>query len=151
MNIFAISPDVDACARFLDDKRLIKMILETAQLLSNAIRVIDPETPDLYRATHQNHPCSLWVSADPKNLSWTIRLFFAYAGEYTRRFGKTHLSEEKLGDIFRYHFDDQPDPDNWVNCTEFKHIQDVHEAYKQALWAKWKNDVREPKWTGVAK
>lgn len=150
MNIFAVSDNPDCCAYVLDDRRLVKMTLETAQLLCNAIRQIDPDTPELYKATHKNHPCSLWVQADRKNFSWTIRLFFSYAAEYTRRFGKVHACEQKFGDLFRYHFDEQDLPSSWCNVTPYKDFESVHSAYVVYLNDKWDFDEeagRSPKWS----
>ena len=87
MNIFYLDNDPMTCAQMHNDKHVIKMILETCQLLSTAHRIIDGvETmaksktgrnvkrwiiPDkythgkvklndvLYSATHVNHP-SAW-------------------------------------------------------------------------------------------
>ena len=41
MNIFYLSTNTDECARYHCDKHVVKMILETAQMLSTAHRVLD--------------------------------------------------------------------------------------------------------------
>lgn len=63
MNIFVtdISPIVSAQA--LDDKRVVKMILESAQLLSSAIFINSQSIyNDIYKPTHLKHPCTIWTS-----------------------------------------------------------------------------------------
>ena len=63
MNIFASHPDALKCAQYLDDKRVVKMVLETAQMLSTAIQLdSDYDYKDLvYKPTYANHPCNVWV------------------------------------------------------------------------------------------
>jgi len=62
MNLFVPSPEIRPSVEALDDKRVVKMVLETAQLLSTAIRILDPETTlPIYKMTHKNHPVSVWV------------------------------------------------------------------------------------------
>ena len=60
MNIFVPYPDSMKCAEALDDLRLNKMILETAQLLSTAAR-FHGYVGNVYGSTHINHPCSVWA------------------------------------------------------------------------------------------
>ena len=70
MNIFYIDKDPIKAAQMACDKHVVKMILETAQLLCTAHRVIDGvdlqmnsllEETTMYRATHINHPSTKWV------------------------------------------------------------------------------------------
>ena len=118
MNIFAIEKSPVDCAKSMVDKHVVKMILETAQLLSTAHRVIDGqmieynkmvagslpprwrktkkwELPDarenvLYSATHINHPSSIWCRASNNNYNWLYVHFLALLDEYTYRYGKVH-------------------------------------------------------------
>ena len=62
MNIFITSFDSKEAASHLDDLRLNKMILETAQLLSSAYRHLFGDNELLYKDTHFNHPCAIWAS-----------------------------------------------------------------------------------------
>lgn len=98
MNIFYLDEDPDLCARYHCDKHLVKMILETAQLLCNVFHYTDPEQADEipYKATHLNHPCSKWVRENTANYSWTIRLGLALCKEYTHRYDKKHKSEDVI-------------------------------------------------------
>ncbi len=121
MNIFYLDENPQKAAEMLIDKHVVKMVLETAQLLSTAHRVLDGEhgykmsannrrlqtwtmsDPEvdakLYKATHFNHPCSIWARESLENYDWLYEYFEALSKEYTKRFGKTHLSWAKLGDI----------------------------------------------------
>jgi hypothetical protein len=114
MNIFYIDYDPVACAEQMVDKHVVKMILETAQLLSTAHRVIDGEEyegksasgrkakrwslPDnrelvLYQATHVNHPSAVWCRYSNNNYNWLFCHFEALLKEYTYRYGKRHKVE----------------------------------------------------------
>ena len=113
MNRFVLDEDPVAAAQMHCDKHVVKMILEEAQMLSTAHRVIDhfailTHRPDgkrsrtewvlrdnaldglLYRSTHVNHPCSAWVRASSANYDWARRLLRALSDEYTYRYGREH-------------------------------------------------------------
>lgn len=151
MNIFVTNPCPKESAKALDDKRVIKMILETAQMLSTVVRLEDEEYADqkgLYKKTHMGHPCVRWASENRGNYSWLIEHMKALMDEYTARFGKQHKSGSLLEAICGF-TDRMPDGQAtpFVNCTDFKHVDDVHDAYRQALSSKWKNDKIQPRWT----
>lgn len=101
MNIFRLSDDPTEAARMQCDKHVVKMPLETAQMLSTAHRLIDTVSDDsvLYKPTHKNHPSSVWVRENISNYIWTFCHFIALCDEYTHRYGKVHLSYTKLVDI----------------------------------------------------
>lgn len=95
MNIFFLSNDPTEAAQYHGDKHNIKMILEQAQLLSTAHRVLDGDAAvdtSLYKSTHKNHPCAIWVRESASNYTWTYNLFAALCEEYTFRYGKQHKS-----------------------------------------------------------
>jgi hypothetical protein len=93
------------------DRHVVKMILESAQLLSTAHRVLDgvaiiggklggrkktewvlddARQDVLYKATHMNHPSAIWARKSVENYNWLVEHFFALGEEYTYRYGKTH-------------------------------------------------------------
>ena len=111
MNIFYVSPDPVQAAQWMVDKHVVKMILESAQLLSTAHRVLDgrevvgksktgrnakrwilDDARDtvLYQATHINHPSAVWARKSIENYNWLAEHLFALGEEYTYRYGKTH-------------------------------------------------------------
>lgn len=95
MNIFVLDKNPVLAARYHVDKHVVKMVLETAQLLSNAHRIWDGNT-EVYKPTHINHPCSKWVAENRNNYLWTYQLFAALSSEYTFRYDKTHKSYSDL-------------------------------------------------------
>ena len=158
MNIFITSFNSKEAAAHLDDLRLNKMILETAQLLSTAYRHLFGENELLYKNTHLNHPCSVWARKNIDNYSWLVQYFDDLAKEkiqrdtYLKKEIKPHKSWSKLFELFaskktnnykskisRDFFD--------FNCTDFKDEKDVRIAYQKQMVKKWKNDLKPPKWT----
>ena len=68
MNIFFFTKNQKLNARLLDDKRLVKMVLETTQLLSNGLHLNNQKSP--YKPTHLKHPCSIWSAKSKTNWQW---------------------------------------------------------------------------------
>ena len=114
MNIFYLDKDPIICAEMHVDKHCVKMILEYAQLLSTAHRVLDGTILDgysktgrkqkryvlsddrdstLYIATHINHPSAIWVRHSAMNYYWLYTLLSALCKEYTYRYGRVHKCE----------------------------------------------------------
>ena len=104
MNIFVLSEKTYEAAAQHCDKHVVKMVLEYAQLLSTAHRVLDGTDnvlPDprkeelLYRATHVNHPCSKWVRESAENYAWTWELLRSLCDEYYFRYGQHKTTDQK--------------------------------------------------------
>ena len=67
------------------------MILEYAQILSTAHRVLDNNNNEgLYKATHINHPSTIWARTTSENYKWLYDLFLSLLDEYTFRYNKFH-------------------------------------------------------------
>lgn len=103
MNIFYLSHDVEECVKYHVDRHVVKMILEYAQLLSTAHKVLDgikvnkgyvlgdySMDSNIYKATHINHPSSIWVRESKENYLWLHRLWVSLMEEYTYRYEKIH-------------------------------------------------------------
>lgn len=90
MNIFVLDQDPSKAAAAQCDKHVIKMVLETAQLLCAAYE--PGKAP--YRRTHYNHPCAVWTRASHDNFQWLVEHGNALADEYFFRYGKKHKSHE---------------------------------------------------------
>jgi Pyrimidine dimer DNA glycosylase len=151
MNIFVVDPDTKICAEALDDLRLNKMIIETAQLLSTAVRS-HGSTSQVYNITHLNHPCAIWARHSRENYSWLLDYMEQLVAERVRRTGRSHKSANLIPLLkSEAHLIPSGQFTMWPNCTAFKHIEDVHEAYKTALIDKWLKDKRPPKWTKANK
>jgi hypothetical protein len=88
MNIFYLHSDPVLAAQMQVDKHVVKMTLETAQLLCSAFD--KGQAP--YRRTHYNHPCAKWVRQSKQNYLWLVKHGLALAEEYSYRYGKEHKS-----------------------------------------------------------
>ena len=92
MNIFVLDLDPNLSAKYHCDKHVVKMILETAQLLSTVAYKQGWWREGMYKPTHKNHPCTLWAESSTVNLFWLIRLGLALCDEYQHRYGRIHKS-----------------------------------------------------------
>jgi len=122
MNIFYIDHDPVQAAQWMVDKHVVKMILESAQLLSTAHRVLDgvqtngksktgrnvkrfvlPDARDsvLYSATHINHPSAIWCRKSVENYSWLVDHMFALMAEYTYRYEREHKCYGELSSMLQ--------------------------------------------------
>jgi hypothetical protein len=93
MNIFRLSNDPKEAAIMQHDRHIIKMILESAQMLSTACRVNGRYHPNIYNKTHQNHPCTLWVTRSNLAFQWLVDHGMALCDEMEYRFGTIHKSK----------------------------------------------------------
>jgi len=102
MNIFFLHMDPNICAKMHCDKHVIKMILETCQLLCSAWHITDPEhkiyNPP-YKLSHKNHPSSVWVRESKSNYGWLCNLGIELCKEYTYRYGKVHKSQQYIENL----------------------------------------------------
>jgi hypothetical protein len=99
MNIFYLDKDPDKAATMMYNKHVVKMILESAQLLCTAHHVLDGDDADVpYKPTHKNHPSAIWVRESADNYAWLYFHMLALGEEYTKRYGKKHLTITKCED-----------------------------------------------------
>jgi len=118
VNLFYLDTRPERCATLHCDKHVVKMIIEYAQLMSTAHRMLDGiEYQDktklgrkirrwkhpnnnmdgvLYKASHINHPTAVWARGSYGNYRYLYDLFCALCDEYTYRYGKVHMTDSKL-------------------------------------------------------
>jgi hypothetical protein len=96
MNIFVLDRDPVIAAQMQCDKHVVKMSLESAQMLCTVHRKFGGTTPELYKATHSNHPCTLWAGLSVSNYNWLYQHFIALCDEYTFRYGKVCMVDTKF-------------------------------------------------------
>jgi len=117
VNIFYVDEDPAIAAQCLVDKHVVKMILESAQLLSTAHRYLDgieiegksktgrkarrwilPDAREnvMYQATHINHPSAVWCRTSVQNYDWLVDHMYALMREYTNRYNKMHKCQGEL-------------------------------------------------------
>ena len=87
MNIFVLDRDIVKCAIYHADKHVVKMVLESTQMLCSVLWLHGIEAP--YKKTHAKHPCTLWSGESLSNWKWLRRLALALNNEYRYRFRKT--------------------------------------------------------------
>ena len=158
MNIFYFNEDPVIAAKSQPDKMLVKMPLETAQMLCTAHRLLDgdeyADSVGLYKKAYMNHPCTIWARKCSGNYYWLYKHFIALGNEYTYRYKRNHASVEKLSDalyvmpknITRALMTDvaQCMPDEYKN-------EDPTLAYRaycinEKHYAKWEKGRNKPSW-----
>jgi hypothetical protein len=120
MNVFYLDPDPAICARYHNDRHVVKMIVEYAQILSTAQRVLDGvctiekrekngkvrrikrwNTGDsrdnvLYLATHVQHPSAIWARWSKETYMHLVAMLECLLNEYTLRYGRVHKTQSLL-------------------------------------------------------
>jgi hypothetical protein len=127
MNIFYLDLDPKTCAEMHISKHVVKMIIEYAQIMSTAHRVLDGvldidkryvhgslparyrsvkvwHLPDerqsvLYKATHMNHPSGIWCRESDENYNWLYAMWYHLLQEYTYRYGKVHATSKLIDEL----------------------------------------------------
>ena len=91
MNIFVLNKDPLYCAIMHCDKHVVKMILESAQMICTTHHLCPNTNEDYvipYKMTHKNHPCNKWVRDSIENYKWLVRLTASLNSEYRFRYNK---------------------------------------------------------------
>jgi hypothetical protein len=152
MNIFVLDLDPRKCATYHSNSHVVKMILETAQLLCGVHHMTGSDAP--YKLSHKNHPCAIWARECMENYVWLCDLGIELCKEYTYRYGKRHKSQ----DIIEWCMINLPNIEEKGVLTPFKlampdecKVGDPVESYREYYnvfkkdFAKWKNRDT-PKW-----
>lgn len=166
MNIHLFTPDPVDNARYLDDARARKMILENLQMMSAALHrhgigdqfkpLTNSGTP--YRVSHERHPSTLWVGDSRSNLLWLCDYTEALYVRYKRSGGKAYMSVpfnlQRVREGALKLSDEGLTP--FVNCArskelgiDFTGVDDIHEAYFGYINARWDNDTIKLTWSGI--
>ena len=158
MNIFYFYDSPMKSAQAQPDKMLVKMPLESAQMLCTAHRALDgDEYADLcgmYKVAHLNHPCSKWVRESSDNYIWLYKHFLALGMEYKFRYGRNHASITKLGRALFATPDNIPlgkrTPVAQAMPEEYKNENPIV-AYRnycinEKHYAKWERNRSKPDW-----
>jgi len=95
LNIFYLHEDPRKAAEYQYNKHVVKMILESAQMLCTAHHHFDNGDNVPYKKAHYNHPSTIWVRENSLHYDWLYEHFVALQGEYYKRYNKTHLSYTK--------------------------------------------------------
>ena len=95
MNIFYLHRDPKKAARYQYNKHVVKMILESAQMLCTAHHHYDEDTDVPYKKAHYNHPSTKWVRQSDEHYDWLYNHMLELGNEYTKRYSREHLSITK--------------------------------------------------------
>ena len=159
MNIFFLDKTPEKSAQYLCDKHIPKMLLESCQMLSTAVRrhlLYDDELPYIYKSAYPNHPMTKWVGDTRNNFRWAIDNAVSINDEYTKRFGKLHKSSLVLNKIWfenyidlmpREKFTTPPQcmPDEYRDkdyVTAYRRYYNTDKKY----FAKWEKGRGCPEW-----
>jgi hypothetical protein len=104
MNIFVLHHAAPIAASYHCDVHVVKMTLETAQILATVHHLHGNSDAVKYKPTHQNHPCVQWAAASLTNYRWLQLLGESLARQYNSRFGKEHACAQ----LFRGELSDAP-------------------------------------------
>ena len=129
MNIFVTAPCPIQSARNLPDKHIVKMPLETCQMLSiiysdwyYGVGKLYKSDGTPYRTAHgafRKHPCTMWAAANQYNLAWLIRHGYALCDEYNQRYGKVHTCLDVISQAER------------IFHRSFSHINTLYHASRK--------------------
>ena len=157
MNIFVLDLDPVIAAKSQNDKHCVKMVLETAQLLSSTIHILNPNSSikdKIYKPTHKNHPATIWTRESLGNFNWLIKHGLALSDTYQARYNKIHKSREI---ILRC----QAHTPNFTKIEKTPHVycgpecyrtQDIVQSYRnyyigdKAKFSTWKLPHEPPSW-----
>jgi len=150
MNIFILDENPGVAASMACDKHVVKMIIETAQMMCTVVTSYGHDTP--YRPTHTKHPCTLWVGQSRDNWNWLVEYGMSLCGEYTARYGRTHKSQSVIEWCAMKHIDlpaipqtpfIQAMPPQYRDSNPVTAYRNYYHGEK-SKFAKWKNGA--PKW-----
>lgn len=96
MNIFVLDTDPELCAQYHCDKHVVKMILESAQLMCTTTNIVN-NIQTKYKSTHINHPCTIWTRSSLSNWLWLGSLSYYLNREFKYRF--EHVGNHRSFDV----------------------------------------------------
>ena len=127
MNIFVLDKDIVKSAKAHCNPHVVKMPLETAQLLCTARHELGESADTIpYRKTHVNHPCSIWARESLYNYVWLCRLGSELCKEYTHRYGRVHKCQAVIDNCFL----NIPEISRFKTIYKTKHPQAMPDEYK---------------------
>ena len=148
MNIFVTNPSAVKSAQVLPDKHIVKMPLETCQMLSivasdkwghgfGSLPKLDGTAYKTDKGAFRNHPCTIWAQ---DNWTWLIVHGLALCFEYTLRYGKIHSCQSTIEHAVKIFPPQDTDPTHFVFAgpDQWKHDKSItiFDAYKQYIASK---------------
>lgn len=153
MNIFILDTDPVIAAQYQCDKHVVKMVLESAQLLCG---LYADYTDAPYKRTHYNHPCAIWARASKENYLWLLDHAYGLVDEYAYRYKRQHKCEQVIDycnthqailsfpQVERTPFA-QAMPDIYKNTDPVIAYRNYYMGAKKDI-AKWNKNREKPVW-----
>ena len=158
MNIFFLDETPEKSAKFLCDKHVPKMLLESAQMLSTAVQKYTDRIEELYKPAYPNHPMTKWVGFNRDCFRWALENAMSISQEYCKRFKKLHKSSKIINTIYDNNYiNDIPDgffkeppqcmPDQYKLRSDLyvKAYRKYYQGEKE-YFAKWEKGRQQPEW-----
>ena len=125
-------------AKYHCDAHVRKMVVEYSQLLSTAWHILKPDSgKELYKPTHVNHPCSVWVRSNPANYDWLYVCLFWLHREYLFNYNNHNASYRLIGSLKENPFDsykpsiDKDFSEPPLAMPDYCKIGDAVESYRE--------------------
>ena len=162
MNIFFLDETPSLSAEYLCDKHIPKMLLESAQMLSTAVRKYEEETNStplaepIYKSAYPKHPMTIWVGTTKDNFNWALENALWINNEYEYRFKKKHKSFKVIQNIIDFELDahipegkittpPQCMPDEYKDKDYVTAYRKYYQGAKK-YFAKWEKGRQQPEW-----
>lgn len=153
MNIFVCDLHPVQAAQHLADRHVVKMVLETAQVLATVAQLKEITWKDQYKITHKHHPVVKGCMTDEDYLRWTACHGLALLSEYRYRYSREHKAqphiEKALSTLCASGlWAAEPSP-HWPKAVldQYKDVEDVVQAYRLHLADKYIRWESKAKWT----
>lgn len=156
MNLFILSKNPHKAAIFLCDQHIVKMITETAQILSTAIRLQGVNDDKLYQQVRMNKYISEWAASNRQRFIWTLEHLRSLVSEYIYRYEKSQnfAKARSLIPIFGSYISIFPKGklEPFVKSTKGMYLDlPIVSCYRQYYiadkkFAKWNHKRKPPKW-----
>jgi len=159
MNIFVLDECPVISAQMQCDKHIVKMPLETAQMLCSVWHRYGEGDKVPYKEAHKKHPCTLWAGDSLLNYDWLWKHGMELCFEYTRRYNKIHKCQQVIMDLevyqcpFAFPIRDYGTPHPQCMPDEYKcAFDDPVQAYRKYYIndkkdiAKWEKSRVAPDW-----
>jgi len=132
MNIFRLDNSPYISATMAIDKHIVKMPLESCQLLHTALRQWGCTANWLYNPFNPKHPSCIWVRESRSNFMWVVKHGKSLCDEYTVRYGKVHkcLSLIELAESEALHIPEGPETKQLLAMPDQFRSDDAVHSYR---------------------
>jgi hypothetical protein len=156
MNIFYIHSNPLLAAQDLCDKHVVKMVLESTQILSSVLHRYGMSEIAPYKEAYPSHPCVLWAGDSRSHWRWLLTHAEAISNEYTLRYEKIHKCDAYIKDLKKITSTIPFPKENFTpppQCMpeQYRH-KDTTMAYKnyyigeKSSFAEWNKNRPQPLW-----